>query len=316
MWGGMESARPKILIIDDDAAVCEMLTYALEEDGFDVMSVRNGLEAVRLANAYKFDVAVADFKMPGMNGAETVAALRKIDPHLQVIVATGYATRANIIDCMKNGAFDVVEKPYDFSDIRQLLDAAMTRWQLDTLGMLYEGTKALSGVVSRQDFFRCATQATAKAISSSAACLVLQQGKHVCVHKIAAGAVPSDAFLRDLASRKRSPTGPTILPDGSSTHVFEAPFSGALVCSVPSGAYSSSSLILLRDASLPAFSWHEAQAAFVFSAQISLVLKGWDLDGFEPAISACVGHWRENVADPLPDLTSARRLSRYPEPKQ
>ena len=98
------TARGTVLVVDDERGLREMLSYELAMEGFEVEAVDSGAAAVEAVRRRKFDLALTDLKMPGMDGSATVEALRSLDPDLEVIVATGYATVETAITCMKNGA--------------------------------------------------------------------------------------------------------------------------------------------------------------------------------------------------------------------
>jgi DNA-binding NtrC family response regulator len=124
------SARASVLVIDDEQGIREMLRYELSQDGFEVEMAENGLAAVEAVKRRKFDLAITDLKMPGMDGVATVEALRSLDPKIEVIVATGYASVETAVACMKRGAYDYIQKPFDLTELKLLLDRASQKGQL------------------------------------------------------------------------------------------------------------------------------------------------------------------------------------------
>jgi DNA-binding response OmpR family regulator len=118
------STRPSVLVIDDEPGIREMLRYELSQEGFDVEMAEDGLAAVEAVKRRKFDLAVTDLRMPGMDGVATMEALRSLDSDIEVIVATGYASVETAVACMKRGAYDYIQKPYDLSDLKLLLESA------------------------------------------------------------------------------------------------------------------------------------------------------------------------------------------------
>ena len=85
----------KILLVDDEAAVCRTCTKVLAADGHEVSSVPNGDEALDRIENDRFDVAVLDLKMPGSGGLRVLRAIRKVSPQTEVVVVTGYPTIEN-----------------------------------------------------------------------------------------------------------------------------------------------------------------------------------------------------------------------------
>ena len=101
----MSGTRGQLLVIDDEEDIREMLEFVLSREGFVVVTVDGGLAAVELVQKRRFDVAITDMKMPGMDGLETLAALKKLDPAIEVIVVTGYASEQTAAECVRRGAY-------------------------------------------------------------------------------------------------------------------------------------------------------------------------------------------------------------------
>jgi CheY-like chemotaxis protein len=81
---------PHILLVEDEPLVALVIETALAEEGFDVSTASDGVEALRLAASAKIDLLLTDVLMPGMDGIELVAALRRTRPGLPVVLMTGY----------------------------------------------------------------------------------------------------------------------------------------------------------------------------------------------------------------------------------
>lgn len=119
----------RVLLIDDEPDMLEVLQVFLETQGYDVATAESGARALeRMRREGPFDVAITDLRMPGMSGVDTISALKALDPRLQVIVATGYATDETLRRCTDVGAFDHVRKPVELDDIlRRIARAASAR---------------------------------------------------------------------------------------------------------------------------------------------------------------------------------------------
>jgi DNA-binding NtrC family response regulator len=122
-----ELTSPMILIIDDDKNQRNMLAFALRDRGYEVAAVDGGAEALEIAKGKKFDAAVCDIMMPGVNGVDTLKQLKKLQPKLPVIMATAYATNALASASMKNGAFGYIAKPYELKELFAILERAVIR---------------------------------------------------------------------------------------------------------------------------------------------------------------------------------------------
>jgi DNA-binding NtrC family response regulator len=121
----VSATRAKVLLIDDEPDMLRMLAFVLSLEGVDITTVRSGDEAVASFRAESFDVAVTDLKMPGMNGFDTLRALKSIDPSIQIIVATGYATKETAGQCRAHGAYGLIRKPFDVNELKALVERAL-----------------------------------------------------------------------------------------------------------------------------------------------------------------------------------------------
>lgn len=121
----MESVgKIRILLVDDDMAFLKIVSERLEIKGFDVTSANSGDEAIKAANKGGFDVAVLDLQMPGTDGAQVLRLLKKNHQFLEIIMLTGHPSVDSAVECTKLGAFNYLEKPYDFDKLVEALKAA------------------------------------------------------------------------------------------------------------------------------------------------------------------------------------------------
>ncbi|MFA6217129.1 MAG: response regulator [Candidatus Omnitrophota bacterium] len=107
-----------ILVVDDDSLVLKTLTRYLKTFGYDIASAASGQEALQAAEVCSFDLIIADIRMPGMNGIETIKRLRQIikdkyNTTVPEIIITGYASDENRIEAQQLGVADYIYKPFD-----------------------------------------------------------------------------------------------------------------------------------------------------------------------------------------------------------
>src|SRR5690606_11386800 len=100
-----------ILVVDDEANIRRMLVRLLEAEGYRAWEAADGAAALRVVEAEEPDVVLLDLAMPGMDGLETLAALRERWPALPVVMMSGRATLADAVRATKLGAFHFIEKP-------------------------------------------------------------------------------------------------------------------------------------------------------------------------------------------------------------
>jgi len=108
----------------------EILETLLTREGYDVRLASSGAEGVELAKSSNFDVAIVDVMMPGMDGLETLAELKKVDDDLPAVMITAYASVETAIAAMKSGAFDYITKPFKNDEVLVVLRNASERRRL------------------------------------------------------------------------------------------------------------------------------------------------------------------------------------------
>lgn len=102
----------RILVIDDEEVVREIFQRLLKSSAYQADFSPSGEEGIKLAREKEFDAVILDVMMNGMGGLATLQELRKTDPDIPVIMVTAYASLENAIECMKQGAFDYITKPF------------------------------------------------------------------------------------------------------------------------------------------------------------------------------------------------------------
>ena len=119
----METSR-HVLIIDDEADICEMLKEIFEYRGFSVSTAGNGFDAVAEAQKQAFLAALVDLRMPGMTGAETIIKLKEIQPDLRCIVISAHLNESVSEEAFNAGASAVFAKPVNFNELFKAVESA------------------------------------------------------------------------------------------------------------------------------------------------------------------------------------------------
>ena len=128
---------PKLIVVDDEPDICELLSAALIEPGYAVRTCTNGTEAIELFRRERADVVFCDLKLPGLDGLSVLEALKSIDPWVTVIMITGYGSVEVATHALRLGAYDFVEKPFTDGQIKQIANRALEhRRQLKQLALL------------------------------------------------------------------------------------------------------------------------------------------------------------------------------------
>ncbi len=104
--------KGRVLIVDDKASMVALLARVLGER-FSVATAHDGDTAITKLAAGSFDVVVSDIKMPGKDGLEVLRAAKEIDPKIEVVLMTAYASVQNAVEAIRAGAYDYLPKPFD-----------------------------------------------------------------------------------------------------------------------------------------------------------------------------------------------------------
>jgi DNA-binding NtrC family response regulator len=105
------------MLVDDELHFREIMAKFFQRRKIDFATAGGCLEALDLLNQASFDVVVMDVSMPGLDGIECMAEMKKVQPELEVIILTGHASLNVGISGMKKGAFDYCLKPVDFDEL-------------------------------------------------------------------------------------------------------------------------------------------------------------------------------------------------------
>jgi DNA-binding NtrC family response regulator len=120
----------RVLLLDDDAGLREVLSFALREQGHDVQAAADGERGISLVPTFRPEVIVTDLKMPRMDGIEVMRRAHAIDPNIPVIVLTAFGSIEDAVEAMKMGAYDYLTKPYNRDELRLAIETALERRNL------------------------------------------------------------------------------------------------------------------------------------------------------------------------------------------
>jgi len=123
-------ATERILIAEDEPDVRTLARYALESEGYEIITVSNGLQAVEQARTKPFTLLLTDLKMPGLGGLESFRAIRAFDPDIIGVVMTGFGTMKMAIEALKLGFDEFVIKPFSPTELVQAVNRALSQARL------------------------------------------------------------------------------------------------------------------------------------------------------------------------------------------
>ena len=126
----------KILVVDDEQSLREVLSIMLNRTGYAVTSVAGGEEAVELLSREIFDLVITDLRMPDVDGMEVLKAAKSASPETVVLVITAFATADSAVEAMKQGAFDYLTKPFQVDEVQLIIRNALEKRRLTTENIL------------------------------------------------------------------------------------------------------------------------------------------------------------------------------------
>jgi len=143
----MKNTKGRILIIEDEKSLKEVLRILLEEEGYEITAASNGLEGMDYIENDIFDLVVTDIKMPKADGFEVLKKVKGIAPSTIVIMITAFGTTESTIEAMKLGAYDYIHKPFKIDEIRHVIQKAFEKKNLsEELSLLREKIKSSFGL--------------------------------------------------------------------------------------------------------------------------------------------------------------------------
>ena len=127
-----EFPKIRILLVDDDKSTLLLLKKIIEREGYHVDAATSAPMAMQLIDRFKFHIVLTDIMMPEMDGLELLAAVKKRDPMIQVVMITAGATMSRTLTALELGASDFMMKPVDMEELLmviRLCEAKVKRWR-------------------------------------------------------------------------------------------------------------------------------------------------------------------------------------------
>ena len=115
----------RILIADDELNIRKVLAATLRREGYEVLTAKDGQEAVELLGSGKVQVVVTDLKMPNVDGIELLRHVQRNHPQVPVIIITAHGSIDNAVEALKNGALDYITKPFDKAELINIISKAV-----------------------------------------------------------------------------------------------------------------------------------------------------------------------------------------------
>jgi two-component system response regulator PilR (NtrC family) len=136
--------RPRILVVDDERSMRELLSIVLRREGYDVLLAESGRAAVEILEREPLDLLISDIKMPDLSGVEVLRAAKRIDQDMLVIMITAFASTETAVEAMRLGACDYLSKPFDIDLLKMKVREKIENRQLRQENVLLKRTLGLS----------------------------------------------------------------------------------------------------------------------------------------------------------------------------
>jgi two-component system response regulator PilR (NtrC family) len=135
---------PRILVVDDERSMRELLAIVLRREGYEVLLAENGKMAVDALGREPVDLLISDIKMPDMSGVDVLRAAKKVDPDILGIMITAFASTETAVEAMRLGACDYLSKPFDVDLLKMKVREKIENRQLRQENVLLKRTLGLS----------------------------------------------------------------------------------------------------------------------------------------------------------------------------
>jgi two-component system, NtrC family, response regulator PilR len=122
-----EMSMAKILVVDDDQGMRELLEIMLTREGYEVSTAGNAEKALARCRKEPFDLIITDLKMPKMDGISFLREVKDLFPETMVILITAYASGETAVTAMNEGAYDYIEKDFSIEDLKKIIRNALTK---------------------------------------------------------------------------------------------------------------------------------------------------------------------------------------------
>ncbi|HXI29121.1 MAG TPA: sigma-54 dependent transcriptional regulator [Vicinamibacterales bacterium] len=135
---------PRILVVDDERSMRELLAIVLRREGYEVLLADNGRTAIDLLEREPVDLLISDIKMPDLSGVDVLRAAKKIDQDILGIMITAFASTETAVEAMRLGACDYLSKPFDIDLLKMKVREKIENRQLRQENLLLKRTLGLS----------------------------------------------------------------------------------------------------------------------------------------------------------------------------
>ncbi|MBI2894385.1 MAG: response regulator [Deltaproteobacteria bacterium] len=151
---------PRVLVVDDEKVIREILADFLSMEGFWVRTAEDGTAALAEMSRHSYDLVISDLKMPRMGGLELLETVSRTNPNVVMVIMTGFGTVETAIDAMKKGAYDYILKPFKVEEVVHIVQRGLEKRRLAAENVrlreaisLYKVSEAIAQSLSLDEVF-------------------------------------------------------------------------------------------------------------------------------------------------------------------
>ena len=290
----------RVLVVDDDSAILEVLEMRQTAMGFDVSATGDPLDAQRRVDNARFDLALVDLRMEPMDGIRLMESLHARQPRLPVLIMTAHGTIETAVEAVQRGAFDYLTKPFVRDELRAKIGRALEtrRWARDRERLLAVGqTLASSGIMDR--VLDAVAQATVETTEAER-CVVFQLQQGRLLPMASAGTPPPSWNALEAAARAAMDKGmPATFPGSETGAIVAAPL---VVQKGPAGA------LVIETAGVEPDE-DDLELLALFSSQAAVAIRNThELERLRSGALAALGRMATQVAHELKNPLAGLRL--------
>src|SRR6188472_2456242 len=176
--------RPRVLIVDDEKFIRDILADFLGMEGYVVRTAEDGQAALSELNLAHYDLVISDLKMPRMGGIELLEQIGHAAPNALTVIMTGFGTVETAIDAMKRGAYDYILKPFKVEEIVHIVQRGLEKKRLTAENLrlrealsLYKVSEAIAASLSLDEVMATVTDSAFTEVGADVVATWLDDGE-------------------------------------------------------------------------------------------------------------------------------------------
>src|SRR5262245_53640111 len=180
---GVTGDRPRVLVVDDEKFIRDILADFLGMEGYVVRTAEDGSAAIQELHRASYDLVISDLKMPRMGGLELLREVSQTHPDTITVIMTGFGTVETAIDAMKRGAYDYILKPFKVEEIIHIVQRGLEKRRLTAENLrlrealsLYKVSEAITASLSLDEVILTVSDSSLSEVNADAVSTWLDDG--------------------------------------------------------------------------------------------------------------------------------------------